>query len=192
MSLELTQQLQSKDTFFRIFYQDHLAPQKIKYALQSLLSQQYQQGQQLVILCIGTDRSTGDALGPFIGTQLQRLFLPDAVVYGTLEEPVHALNLEDTIASIHNNYVNNYIIAIDACLGQLESVGMIDIGLGSVKPGAGVSKKLPAVGDIYINGIVNVGGFLEYHVLQNTRLNIVIKLAEIIIRGLCLALTEPT
>ncbi|NLZ38406.1 MAG: spore protease YyaC [Firmicutes bacterium] len=192
MSLELTRRLQSEKTFYRIFYQDPLVSHKIKLALQSLLAQQYRQGQQLVVLCIGTDRSTGDALGPFIGTQLERLALSDIVVLGTLEEPVHAINLEETIASIHKNYVDNFIIAIDACLGQAESIGMIDIGLGPVKPGAGVSKKLPAVGNIYINGIVNVGGFLEYYVLQNTRLNIVIKLAEAIIRGLYLALTEST
>lgn len=192
MSLELEQRLQAENKIYRIAYQDSLAPQKIKGALQTLLSWQYQREQQLVILCIGTDRSTGDALGPYIGTQLKHLALPDIVVYGTLEEPVHAVNLEETITTLHNTHTNNFIIAIDACLGQPESVGMIDIGLGPIRPGAGVSKKLPDVGDVYINGIVNVGGFLEYYVLQNTRLNIVIKLADPIIRGLYLALPELT
>jgi len=43
-----------------------------------------------------------------------------------------------------------------------------------------VNKDLPPVGDIHMTGIVNVGGFMEYFVLQNTRLNLVVKMADII------------
>ena len=57
-------------------------------------------------------------------------------------------------------------------------------------PGAGVSKELPLVGEIFINGIVNVSGFLEYFVLQNTRLSLVFRLAEIITREYCTALAR--
>ena len=57
-----------------------------------------------VILCIGTDRSTGDALGPLIGTHLSRLNLPQLHVYGTLDEPVHATNLDDKISNSSNNH----------------------------------------------------------------------------------------
>lgn len=30
--------------------------------------------EKLVFCCIGTDRSTGDALGPIVGSQLQQIF----------------------------------------------------------------------------------------------------------------------
>jgi putative sporulation protein YyaC len=53
-----------------------------------------------------------------------------------------------------------------------------------VRPGAGVNKELPPVGDIHMTGIVNVGGFMEYFVLQNTRLNLVVKMSEIIAQSL--------
>jgi hypothetical protein len=33
-------------------------------------------------------------------------------------------------------------------------------------------------------GIVNVGGFMEYMILQNTRLSLVMKMAEIISAGI--------
>ena len=49
-----------------------------------------------------------------------------------------------------------------------------------MKPGAGVNKDLPPVGDIHLTGIVNVGGFMEYFVLQNTRLSIVFHMADVI------------
>lgn len=131
-----------------------------------------------VILCIGTDRSTGDALGPLIGTHLSRLNLPQLNIFGTLDEPVHATNLQDTIQSIQRSFVNPFIIAIDACLGRIDSIGCITLADGPLKPGAGVHKQLPEVGEAHITGIVNVGGFMEYMVLQNTRLNLVWRMSE--------------
>lgn len=131
-----------------------------------------------VILCIGTDRSTGDALGPLIGTQLSRQNLPQLHVYGTLDEPVHATNLEENIHNIHQTFLNPFIIAVDACLGRMDSVGFITLADGPLKPGAGVHKQLPEVGEAHMTGIVNVGGFMEYMVLQNTRLNLVWRMSE--------------
>lgn len=131
-----------------------------------------------VILCIGTDRSTGDALGPLIGTHLSRLNLPQLNVYGTLDEPVHATNLQENIQLVQRTYVNPFIIAIDACLGRIDSIGCITLADGPLKPGAGVHKQLPEVGEAHITGIVNVGGFMEYMVLQNTRLNLVWRMSE--------------
>ncbi|MBS4023336.1 MAG: spore protease YyaC [Dethiobacter sp.] len=168
---------------------DPLAVQKMKWSLQHMLSDLYKPYiHQLVVLCIGTDRSTGDALGPLTGTKLSRMQPNRTVVYGTLDDPVHAVNLSQTIEMIKQYYSYPLIIAVDACLGRIESVGTIDLGLGSLRPGAGVHKTLPSVGEVYISGIVNVGGFLEYFVLQNTRLSVVIKLAEVIARGLYLGL----
>mgnify|MGYP000864393704 CR=1 FL=1 len=143
----------------------------------------------IVIVCIGTDRSTGDALGPLTGSKLRTLhFYPH--VYGTLEDPVHATNLPETMLSINSKYSVPYIIAIDACLGKLENVGCISVGRGSLKPGAAVNKNLPAVGDAYVTGIVNVGGFMEHMVLQSTRLNLVVKMADVIAYSLAYGLRE--
>lgn len=148
------------------------------------LSQLYTNPAPLIILCIGTDRSTGDSLGPLVGTKLQNMDLQTAVIYGTLDEPVHAVNLQDTIDLINSKYIQPFILAIDACLGRSESVGYIRIKEGPLQPGTGVNKDLPNIGNIQIVGIVNVGGFMEYMVLQNTRLSLVMKMADIISRGL--------
>ncbi|WP_078556384.1 spore protease YyaC [Bacillus alkalicellulosilyticus] len=135
--------------------------------------------QDLVIICIGTDRSTGDSLGPLIGTKLSEHNLANFHVYGTLEHPVHAVNLEDTLVEINKKHTRPFIIGIDACLGRVSSVGKITVGDGSIKPGAAVNKKLPEVGNIHLTGIVNIGGMMEYFVLQNTRLHTVMKMATI-------------
>lgn len=145
---------------------------------------------EMVVVCVGTDRSTGDSLGPLVGTQLQKLLHPKFHLFGTLDEPVHAVNLKEILSSIQQDFKDPFIVAIDACLGQVNSVGCIQIGDGPIKPGAGVHKELPAIGHIHITGIVNVGGFMEYFVLQNTRLSLVMGMAKAISRSLYLALVN--
>ena len=138
----------------------------------------------IVFVCIGTDRSTGDSLGPLVGTLLEEKVLRTFYVYGTLDEPIHAVNLSEKLKEIDTIHDNPYIIGIDACLGRIKNVGVIQLGNGPVKPGAGVNKDLPAVGDIHITGIVNVSGFMEFFVLQNTRLNLVMRMAKTIANGI--------
>lgn len=138
----------------------------------------------VVIVCIGTDRSTGDCLGPLVGSKMVTDTSHNFHVYGTLDEPVHASNLHQKLEEIEANHPDAVVIAIDACLGHLENVGCINIGDGSLQPGAGVNKSLPSVGQLHIAGVVNVGGFMEYLVLQNTRLHLVMRLADLITDGL--------
>ena len=102
-------------------------------------------------------------------------------VHGNLDEPVHAKNLDSSMKNIYETYNKPFIVAIDACLGKMDHVGYITIGEGSIKPGSGVNKDLAPVGDAYITGIVNFGGFMDFLVLQNTRLSIVmLKMADTI------------
>lgn len=175
----------------RIHVEDTMAASKFAWDLVSRLKKYgIQSGNPKVLLCIGTDRSTGDCLGPLVGSKIISLQQDFFAVYGTLENPVHASNLKDKIDEIHKNHENPFIIAIDACLGRIENVGCINLGDGSLQPGAGVNKSLPPVGQVHITGIVNVGGFMEYMVLQNTRLNIVMRLADVIVSGLSKAASE--
>ncbi|MER1987770.1 MAG: spore protease YyaC [Solibacillus sp.] len=141
----------------------------------------------LLFCCIGTDRSTGDALGPLIGSQLQGDFAFPFPIIGTLEKPLHALNLQETVEGIHQQIEQPFIIAIDACLGEERAIGQILLQHGPLYPGRAVKKKLPPIGDLSIKGIVNVGGYMETTVLQNTRLHVTTSIADKIARGLLLA-----
>ena len=167
----------------KIHIEDLMAASKFAGDLTSRLKR-HGYNQPRVLLCIGTDRSTGDCLGPLVGSKIDLLQQEFFEVYGTLDKPVHASNLKETLEIIYGKYKDPLIIAVDACLGQTESVGCISLGDGSLQPGAAVNKDLPPVGQIHITGIVNVGGFMEYLVLQNTRLNIVMRLADVIAGGL--------
>ncbi|GGG26840.1 spore protease YyaC [Paenibacillus abyssi] len=177
-----------KETPLKIAYTEPNVNGHLIHRLSALI-ESLRTDQRIVVVCIGTDRSTGDALGPLVGTTLSKYRSPLFDLYGTLENPVHAINLEETMHQLNRQYNNPFIIGIDACLGQVASVGCIQVGSGPVRPGAGVNKDLPPVGNIHVTGIVNVGGFMEYFVLQNTRLHLVMRMSDIISFSLFHAIT---
>lgn len=162
--------------------------------LASVLDIMFQEavGRQIVVVCVGTDRSTGDAFGPIIGSKLQAsVRLPRVSIYGTLDEPVHAVNLASTLEQIHNLHREEpFILALDACLGKFEHVGHLMLEQGPLHPGAGVKKSLPEFGDYTLTGVVNVCGFMEYFVLQNTRLGIVMRMTDVVVESLRTSLSR--
>lgn len=141
----------------------------------------------LVFCCIGTDRSTGDALGPMTGSFLTQLSSFPFQIVGTLDNPLHALNIEEVTNELINSPAKPFIIAIDACLGNSENIGQIIVHQGPLYPGKAVKKELPPIGEISIKAVVNIGGFMEYNVLQSTRLNITYEMGKVISRSLLLA-----
>lgn len=172
---------------FSYHYEDPMCLSKVETAVRTMLrSFNVNDSMSLVYLCIGTDRATGDCLGPLVGTRL-KVLLPSATVFGTLDEPAHAANLEDTLALLANTCSDPFIVAIDASLGNADRIGFINVNKGCLKPGTALKKVLPEVGQFHISGVVNVGGYLEYMVLQNTRLNTVYRMADIIARAIFLA-----
>lgn len=157
-------------------------------AFSGLLEKYNYENREIVLVCIGSDRATGDCLGPIVGHKLRfherNLSRKGFHVYGTLEKPVHAKNLESSIHFIKMCHPGALVIAIDASLGVASHVGYITLGEGSLCPGVGVDKTLPAVGDLFITGIVNLSGFGSQMLLQTTHLNLVMQLADFISLGI--------
>lgn len=138
----------------------------------------------IIFICIGTDRCTGDSLGPLIGYKLKNISKNKIHIYGSLETPVHSKNLIEIINKINLNFDNPYIIAIDSCLGKTSNIGKVFIDKKPLQPGLALNKNLPPIGDLSITGIVNIGGNFEFIVLQNTRLYTVMSLADCIYKGI--------
>lgn len=164
--------------------EDNASSAQFGQAFFTLLRDRVSPNQTLIFLCIGSDRATGDSLGPLIGYKLEQLPNQNYLVYGTLEAPVHAKNIATVVEQIHSRHKNPYIIAIDASLGKQAHVGYYTLGVGSLKPGAGVGKDLISVGDVFITGIVNLSGLLDRMLLQTTRLHTVMSLADRIYLGI--------
>lgn len=160
--------------------------------LLALMQSEPLDGRPIVLLCIGSDRSTGDSLGPLIGYKLHKYYFENVYIYGSLYAPVHATNLAENLNTIRCTYKNPYIIAVDAALGKQEHIGYITLGTGPLKPGLGVKKKLPEVGDLHITGIVNTSGDMDNLSLQTTRLSTIMTLADIITNVFVNALCDNT
>lgn len=163
---------------------DDRAGDELGSALRQCFSRLGQPVGETVFLCIGSDRITGDCLGPLCGSQLSHYEFKDCHIYGTLTRPVHALNLEETAEQIRRRHPDCPVLAIDASLGSSRHLGYITAGLGAIAPGAGVKKPLPEIGDIFVTGIVNQSGTFEQFMLQTTRLSFIMKLADIITWGI--------
>jgi putative sporulation protein YyaC len=158
---------------------DPAALSRLSSAIESALAQRGAAGRAVVFACIGTDRSTGDALGPLVGQKLQRLGVDPMHVLGTLEDPLHALNMSDRLAPLLSGPGRPLVVAVDAALGPLASVGSIAVRQGGIRPGQGVGKSLPEIGEISVTGTVNVQARgLDAQVLQSTRLFLVQQMAE--------------
>lgn len=179
-------------TVYRVHVDNPLVVESLARTLRAFLREKVScQPARLTILCIGTDRSTGDCLGPLVGSRLIASNLPSNVtVLGTLDDPVHATNLEEYMKRIEQEMPYSYVLALDACLGKAENVGYISLKDGPLRPGSGVNKKLMEIGDAHLVGVVNVGGFMEYFVLQNTRLSLIMRMATAMSEGILGALEQ--
>jgi len=134
----------------------------------------------VVLLCIGTDRSTGDSLGPLIGYKLKGQRMRRMKVVGTLDKPVHAMNLAQSVDMIRRRYPRHVVVAVDASVGSQDHVGCITLGRGALRPGLGVCKDLQEVGDVFITGIVGGYGNYDPLMLQSVRLSVVMRMADYI------------
>ena len=134
----------------------------------------------LVFCAIGTDRCIGDAIGPLVGDTISADPYFPFPIYGTLKNPVHALNINETIQHIHIMHPNAYIIAIDACLGYDQQIGQVVLEKGPIYPGIAFEKKLNPIGDLSIKAIVNKKGPNQLQQLQSTRLHFVMELSKMI------------
>lgn len=121
------------------------------------------------IVCIGTDRFTGDCLGPLVGTLLKEKSIK-LDVYGTLDEPIHGQNLNYKLAAIKERYKEN-IIAIDACVGPSSKLNEIIFEHKPLTPGKGVGKNLGEIGNKRFVYVVNISDEYSLFNIKEARLN---------------------
>lgn len=138
---------------------------------------------EIVIINIGTDRCIGDCLSPLVGTMLKEKNF-SINTYGTIKEPIHALNLEKRLNEIKTKHPNSFIVGIDACLGDEENIGQIQVRDIPIHPGKGVGKTLPDVGDISIIGIIDDSNNSSLFMNNSIRLDFIYDMAKIISESL--------
>jgi putative sporulation protein YyaC len=141
---------------------------------------------EIIFICIGSNQVMGDSLGPLVGSSLVKRGL-GAFVYGTMEDPFHALNMFEILDRISLNRPRILTVAVDACLGYVENVGKIQVYNRGLKPGLGVGKDLPPIGDMSIAGIINFHGISADNnelIAQNTNEQLVRSMSRVISKGI--------
>lgn len=157
-----------------------LAPDGICLALKKSTPK----GASPVILCIGSDLSVGDSLGPVTGTKLkQQLAGLNCYVYGTLAKPITAHEVKYMNDFLRLTHPASPIIAIDAAVGNAGDIGLIRVAGRGLRPGSGANKRLAKVGDVSVMGIIAEQSVFNYSLFSATRLNVVYKMSEIIADG---------
>lgn len=134
-----------------------------------------------VLVCIGSDLAVGDSLGPITGSMLKHKTQGlNVFIYGSLSAPVTAKEMKYMRSFLKETHPDRQIVAIDAAVGERGDIGLIKCHHAPLYPGAGANKKLGAIGDISILGIVAEQSVANFSLLNSTRLNLVYSMAEII------------
>ena len=136
-----------------------------------------------IFICIGSDLILGDSLGPLVGTMLKSRGAK-SFVYGTLNFPITAKEVEYASTHLKQMHPNTISIAIDAAVGNADDIGLIKVCNKGLKPGLGVNKNLGVVGDLSIIAVVAAKSLQNTHLFNLTRLNLVYKMAETICKGI--------
>lgn len=141
---------------------------------------------EIVVLAIGSDRVTGDCLGPIVGHLLS---MRGVVVYGGLRSPVNALNVEEVTKIIKQRHPYAFIIAIDSAVGSDDEVGKVRVIPRGLCPAAATGNPMPRVGNISVVGIVSPKR-LGAKALGDVRLGSVFPIASVIAEGVHMALVK--
>lgn len=120
----------------------------IKESTEFIMNRYYESNKdEIIIINIGTDRLIGDMFAPMLGS-LMELKEIDIKYYGTLEDPIHAINMHSKLDEIYNLHNNPFIIGIDSCIGA--NINTFIVRDEPISPGEAVQNDLPKVGDVSI------------------------------------------
>lgn len=165
-----------KKGIFRIYDDD------VKEKIACYLKKCIPKNKNITIVCVGTDRIIGDAVGPLVGTLLKEYNI-NANVIGEFDNLVNATNVRHIVNTLNTE---DFIIAIDACVtSRREYIGCIIIDNEKLYPGLGLDKKLPGFGDLTIKAVVAPNDVTDkMMMLGAVRLSFVYKISTIIVRSL--------
>lgn len=107
----------------------------------------------IVFVFIGTDCNMGDSLGPLCG-EMSDIRAVNKFFYGSLSQTITAKDVPFLSKYIQKAHPSSFIVAVDAALGTKNDIGKIKIADKGIKPGLGVNKVLPIVGNASIIGVV--------------------------------------
>lgn len=132
---------------------------------------------EIVVVCFGAPSIAGDALGPFVGSALVEKYNLPCYVYGTLDRPLTAKNMDEYLSAISVMHPSAVVLSVDASLGKKERIGKFTLRDDGVCPAA-VGGRKQRYGDVGILGVVGVNDGNYMHELLNANGVEVSKMAD--------------
>lgn len=131
----------------------------------------------VLFVCIGTDKVSGDSYGPFVGTYLEEFGYD---VLGTLDSPIHAMNITEKLSNLPSDKT---VICVDASTtDNYDHIGTFTVIKGSIIPGKGMGKDLGKFGDYSIIGPTSIrlknDNGLTFDAMRNVRLSMIVRMAK--------------
>ncbi len=131
-----------------------------------------------VFMCIGTEKVCSDSLGPLVGQLLNDNMRQPAFVYGIQGYNITAENVERCHKFIKQLHPDSTLVVVDAGVGDSSQVGCIQLTDGNIIPGAATEKKLVAVGDVSLIGIVSERNMADFYCESADKNRLVFKTAQ--------------
>ena len=143
----------------------------------------------VVFVFVGTDGNIGDSLAPLCSSLLSvnnaKIF-----IYGDLNNPITAKEVPFVAKYIKKAHPNSIIIVVDAAVGTKWDVGRVKVQKNGLKPGLGVNKDLPMIGDLSIIGVVGEKNDFKKGFLPQIRLSSIYKMAKNISKAIEIFVNE--
>ena len=150
---------------------------------------------ELIFLCVGTDKIIGDAIGPIVGTKLEKELEKDNTnykakninIYGKIGDTLNFKNARGLIQFMEKQYKNPFIVTIDAALSERDNIGEIIINEGKIELGNSLGKGIEWNSNINIKGVV--GNYSSnpqknMETLKNVQLHSAIAMSQNIYQGI--------
>jgi putative sporulation protein YyaC len=174
----------------RVHYEANRASSRIKKALWAQAREAAMAGRPLTIVGVGSAEVCGDALGPYVAAKIaDHAKRNGAYVYGTLKYPVHAGNIAASVQTLDAMEDDPFVIAVDAACANGNPIGTLSVHNDSLRPGAGVGKSLPSIGEVSIMGGTIWKGATAYdmHFVAFSR---IIDMGDVIVSALKSLITD--
>lgn len=143
---------------------------------------------EIVFLCVGTNKITGDMIGPIVGQKLKdNLKQENVKIYGDMINTLNLKNASKIIKKVKAKYLNPFYITIDTALGKENMINKIIIGKGKIEIGKAIRDGIEFFSHINIK--VVVGKYDEssennMKTLENVNSDSIIYLSNIITNGI--------
>ena len=106
---------------------------------------------KLLFLCIGSEKISGDCIGPIVGTLLKEKYRIPYPVLGTEDNSVNGANIRAYRDNIKKYFPDYKIIAVDSAVGDDKDLWTLKIREGGVRAGGALNPSVEYYGNVLDN-----------------------------------------